>query len=401
MKIFNFNLKIIVQTLFVIIFFTSTAKSLDKFNKAERFSDYFSGILLLNENQYEGSLKYFEKLNGLETKHINYSVKYLYSLINSGKFKEAFNYSRRLEKKNLDIFESDLISGIFYIKNSNTDLAKKYFDAKKAGTLVSAGSKNITKQKQLADKLNKQTGYARFAVGAVGGAAGEAFVADVEEIGSFGDMFDRGPTQLDSYALDGGREDATRKLMNRLKFGSESLLITPFAAGIGKGAKALATRGKDLAYSNYKLERFLGKFAQAFTPEGPLTKEVFGSQKVMEGFRSADVNRATELVRQLDANISKSFPQMQAVLDRSLTKKEKDQFLKEINDLMLDGDLTKLVDGKKSDAFVKTLKDKGVDQKVIDSIVGTVDEARSTIGNLIKTTNNYNSKELKDIYKID
>ena len=102
-------------------------------------------------------------------------------------------------------------------------LAKKYFDAKKAGTLVSAGSKNITKQKQLADKLNKQTGYARFGVGAVGGAAGEAFVADVEEIGSFGDMFDRGPTQLDSYALDGGREDATRKLMNRFKFGSESL----------------------------------------------------------------------------------------------------------------------------------------------------------------------------------
>jgi hypothetical protein len=276
-------------------------------------------------------------------------------------------------------------------------LAKKYFDSKKAGLLVSAGSKNITKQKQIADKLNKQTGYARFGVGAVGGAAGEAFVADVEEIGSFGDMFDRGPTQLDSYALEGGREDATRKLMNRLKFGSESLLITPFAAGIGKGAKALATRGKDLAYSNYKIERFLGKFAQAFTPEGPLTKAVFGSQKVMEGFRSADVNRATELIRNLDTNLSKAFPQMQSVLDRSLTKKEKDEFLKEINELMFDGDLTKLIDGKRSDAFVKTLKDKGVDQKVIDSIVGTVDDARNTIGNLIKTTNNYNSKELKNI----
>jgi hypothetical protein len=131
-------------------------------------------------------------------------------------------------------------------------------------------------------------------------------------------MFDRGPTQLDSYALDGGREDATRKLMNRFKFGSESLLLTPFVAGVGKGAKALATRGKDLAYSNYKLERFLGKFAQAFTPEGAMTKEVFGSQKVMEGFRSADVNRATELIRKLDTNLSKAFPQMQSVLDRSL-----------------------------------------------------------------------------------
>ena len=115
-------------------------------------------------------------------------------------------------------------------------------------------------------------------------------------------MFDRGPTQLDSYALDGGREDATRKLMNRFKFGSESLLLTPFVAGVGKGAKALATRGKDLAYSNYRLERFLGKFAEAFTPEGALTKQVFGSQKVMEGFRSGDVNRATELIKKLDTN---------------------------------------------------------------------------------------------------
>ena len=128
MKILNNKYKIIGQILFVIIFLTSPAKSLDKFNKPERFSDYFSGIILLNENQYEGSLKYFEKLSGLESKHINYSIKYLYSLVNSGKFKEAFNYSKRLEKKNLDIYESDLISGIFHIKNSNMDLAKKYFD---------------------------------------------------------------------------------------------------------------------------------------------------------------------------------------------------------------------------------------------------------------------------------
>ena len=128
-----------------------------------------------------------------------------------------------------------------------------------------------------------------------------------------------------------------------------------------------------------------------------MTKEVFGSQKVMDGFISVDVNRATELIKKLDTNLSKAFPQMQSALDRSLTKKEKDVFLKEINELMFEGDLTKLVDGKRSDAFVKTLKDKGLDEKVINSIVGTVDEARSTMGNLIKTTNNYNSKELKNI----
>ena len=61
MKIFNFNLKTIVPTLFVIIFLsTSPAKSLDKFNKSERISDYFSGILLLNDNQYEKSFDFIQ-----------------------------------------------------------------------------------------------------------------------------------------------------------------------------------------------------------------------------------------------------------------------------------------------------------------------------------------------------
>ena len=100
---------------------------MDKFNKADRVSDYFSGILLLNDNKYGDSLKYLKKLNGLETSHINYSVKYLYSLVNSGNLREAFKYSKKLEKQKLDSFESHLISGIFYLKNSNKDLAQKYF----------------------------------------------------------------------------------------------------------------------------------------------------------------------------------------------------------------------------------------------------------------------------------
>ena len=128
MKLFNFKNKIIGPIFFVIIFLsTSPVKSLDKFDKADRLSDYFSGILLLNDNQYEDSLEYLKKLRGLETKHLNYSIKYLYSLVNSGNFKEAFNYSKKLEKQKKDNFESHLISGIFHLKNSNFDLAQEYF----------------------------------------------------------------------------------------------------------------------------------------------------------------------------------------------------------------------------------------------------------------------------------
>ena len=61
---FNFNHKIIGQILFVIIFLsTSPVKSLDKFNKSNFVSEYFSGILLLNDNQYEDSLKYLKRLS--------------------------------------------------------------------------------------------------------------------------------------------------------------------------------------------------------------------------------------------------------------------------------------------------------------------------------------------------
>ena len=128
MKLYKTNFKIIGQIIFVMLFLsTSSAKSLDKFNKAEQISDYFYGILLFNENQYDESLKYFKKLNGLEISHLNYSAKYLYTLVNSGNFKEAFNYSKKLEKKNLDTYESNLISGIYYLKNSNLKLSKRYF----------------------------------------------------------------------------------------------------------------------------------------------------------------------------------------------------------------------------------------------------------------------------------
>ena len=128
MNIFKFTTKLIAQILFVIIFFsTLDAKNLDKFDEGSHISDYFSGILLLNDNQYNESYKFLKKLEGLEESHDHYSSKYLFSLVNLGKFNEAFSYSKKLEKRKLGNFESNLIMGIYYLKNQNYDLAKDYF----------------------------------------------------------------------------------------------------------------------------------------------------------------------------------------------------------------------------------------------------------------------------------
>ena len=123
-------LNITGRTLFVIIlifFSTSQAKNSDKFEKSNNISNYFSGILLFNENQYEKSFEFLKKLEGLENTHFIYSSKYLYSLINSGNLNKAFNYAKKLEKDQRDIFESDLVIGVYFLKNLKFELSKKYF----------------------------------------------------------------------------------------------------------------------------------------------------------------------------------------------------------------------------------------------------------------------------------
>ena len=128
MSIFKFNIKLISQIFFVIIFFSTLhAKNLDNFNEGNSISNYFSGVLLLNDNQYKESYNFLRKLNGLEEVHTNYSSRFLLSLVNSGKFNEAFNYAKKLEKKNLSNFESNLIIGVYHLKNQNYDLSRKYF----------------------------------------------------------------------------------------------------------------------------------------------------------------------------------------------------------------------------------------------------------------------------------
>ena len=117
-------------------------------------------------------------------------------------------------------------------------IAKKAVNAKKANRYVNPKNKNIKKGTDKADQLNKLSGTKRFATIAIGGGAGEVFVVDNEKIGTFGDLFEGGPTELDRDVELDIAEDASRKLLNRLKFGSESILLAPFIYGIAAGAKA-------------------------------------------------------------------------------------------------------------------------------------------------------------------
>ena len=294
----------------------------------------------------------------------------------------------RVAGKLVEVFTQIGIPGSIGFKAA-TKLADKALKAKKAGTYANLKKKSVTLAAAKADQLNKASKTKRFAAGVFGGATGETFVADVEEIGTFGDFFD-GPTAIDSSELE-GRDEAGRRLLNRIKFGSESLLLTPFVYGVGKGGKALATRGKELAYSDSTFERWVNKYiGSPFRPRGDLPQEVFESEMAKQGLKARDTFRAKELVTNITKEVDKIYPSSGKFFDSS-TNAEQKNFYKQLNDVLFEGDLSKPINPGAKDTLIKTLKNKKVGEEAIGKITSNLDSARNEFTNLINILQN-NSK---------
>ena len=89
MKNLKAHFKLII-CLFIFLNISSSVltKNLDKFSKAGDISNYFSGVLSIQDNQYQKSYSYLKSLNNLEDVHYNYSQYYQYTLVALGKFKD-------------------------------------------------------------------------------------------------------------------------------------------------------------------------------------------------------------------------------------------------------------------------------------------------------------------------
>jgi hypothetical protein len=277
-------------------------------------------------------------------------------------------------------------------------LASGAVKAKKAGNYMNAASPNLQKAAKKASDFNKSIGKRKFVAGVAGGAAGEAFVADVEDIGSFGDLFEAGPTQLEETTDEGGREDAFKKLMNRTKFGSESLLITPFVYGTGKAIKAAATRGKRIEFSNSKLDQFFNKTFSALRARGAKPQEIFEQKMAEKGATMADTNRAMELVKNIDKQVDTIFPTFKSLFDKTGTKRRADIY-KQLNDLLFSGNIGRDVSKVEADRISKYLKDNNASKKAILNILNSINGARRTFTQLINASSNA-PKDIKTLQSL-
>jgi len=221
---------------------------------------------------------------------------------------------------------------------AGTSLASKAVQAKKAGNyfkVTGADGKALRNAANTADQLNRKGKTAKFIGGATaGGVAEGVFVGDVEEAGTFGDLFG-GPTELER-GEDDADYDPNRELINRVKFGTEGALFTGLIGGVGSVLKGLAKRGKDMRFSNSKLDRFYDKVASKVRARGGKTQEFFDIERGQVGARSADVNFAQQVSRELDKNIDAIFPAYKTVTNK-LVAKERNDLLRALNEAMLSG----------------------------------------------------------------
>ena len=198
--------------------------------------------------------------------------------------------------------------------------------------LTGKTAKNLSKGQVQAGKLNRSAKAGRFVATTTGGAAGAALVYDIEDIGTFGDIFEGSATSLDRDAKNDTEDEALRRLENRAKFFGEGVLLAPFAYGAGKVAGTVAKKGKELAFSNSTFERLVDKYVAApFRPRSKKSQELFEASMRVEGQEGASAIVAKDLVRDIDDSFKKIFDKSMSATDKI---KNKDELLTQMDSLL-------------------------------------------------------------------
>ena len=229
-----------------------------------------------------------------------------------------------LEAKKLGVKEGDKIA---------RSIARRAIAARKAGK-----SLNLTNVGRKI--MGKTTG------GVIGGGIGEAIVAD-EDIGTLADIA-KG-TSLEPYAITmmdrsvdkEGRDEAFRRLKNRLKFGTEGALFNLGIIGAGKGIQKIRKvdpNGID-EYAPGFIERQVQKIRLGLSPQGGGSRFTLEALKGSEDTIRAIEFSALESAKELD-RLSKdmidpinNFLQKKAV-DGKFTEVTQKQVLERLQDIL-------------------------------------------------------------------
>ena len=273
-------------------------------------------------------------------------------------------------------------------------MASKAIKAKKNNKYLERnnGLKGLEELKKAEKFYNKK----RFVAGIAGGTAAEIAVFD-EDVGTFGTTFDFGLTRLsDDDSLE-GRADAFQSLINRGKFGLESILLTGVIAGVGTTGKLLANHGKELYLSNNRIFQFIDNYiGSPLRAREKLSPEAFELKRQAIGQASKTRREATRAVNNLNASINSMFGKFRFSLSEA-EKTQRDKIMKQVGRVVMSGE-SKLV----PDFSRATLNNEGKRiLKDVNSVKTPLDSPAFTEREFIKAVENgqYPNINLKRIVK--
>ena len=93
----------------------------------EDISNYFSGIVSLNQNYTIAGFKYLNKVQSLSNTHSNFNIQFIRSLILLEKFDQAFAFSKSVWREDEPFFDIDLLLGLESFVKKDYINAEKYF----------------------------------------------------------------------------------------------------------------------------------------------------------------------------------------------------------------------------------------------------------------------------------
>ena len=288
-----------------------------------------------------------------------------------------------------------------YAFKAASGITSKAFKAKEAGVYYKFTKDSAGKlEKTLTNKGRFRTTLA--GVGGIG-VSDAIFVGDAERVGTLGDAFNIGPTQL----VENDDNIAARSVMNRVRFGVDSAFLGGIVGGTGTAIKQAVKRSDKLKRNN----DIIDKIIEYTTPQGRKTKAFFEMERELIGKKAADTNRIQELHRQLDKNIDALYPMLARYTGIGI-QKERDAMVKVINDSLTSGTPTvKEVDGvtrfslgdMDAEAVNKLrklkLKDPEEVIKILQQSRTIMDNSFTAIGNNIKTGGALTDEFSKDTLK--
>ena len=226
-------------------------------------------------------------------------------------------------------------------------------------------------------QLNTKGKLTEFGAAALaGGAAESIFVADPEEVGTFGDLFGGGPTQMER----GKDYEPERELLNRLKLGIEGVGFTGALGAAGSGIKQLADSTKAGRVAQGKIGRALDWVSQRFRPRSGKNVQYFQDEMGYKGKLDADLIGAENLARKYESQIDSLVPTFDKyIYSRTDATAAKDAIAKQANK-----------------ALLSNINENTVKFGSIDAISPTTGEIMKSPGDIKRLTDKYIKEGLSE-----